>query len=490
VLTVINAGSNAIGKDQTSRQHILWATSLIGGATLGALLIGLIRNKAVALIGGPAAIGLLGLFTTTISLGASIATFGLDTSAVRQLSSRAHDQEEASRVRWAIRSLALMLAITGAGLLWALRHPAALILLGDPNLASEIGWLAVGVAATVLAASNTAVLQSYERLGGVARVRLWSSVFATAISVAAINWLATAGIVIAAVATPLMTLVLVGWYSRDLPKPSAARPSWDQLLTEWHALIILGGTAMLTFALAGVSQLGVRSIVTHELGIESAGLFQASAAIIMVNLTLVLNAMAADYFPRLSKAADQPKAMEHILNEQLHVILVLASPVLVLASALAPYLLKILYSEAFVSSSSLLRLLVAAGALRLLIFALGFLLLARRSALAFILGELLAVLFLPAIWLLVREFKLPGAGVGILIASILTCAVYWIKSRRLGVRVSEANVVYSIGLTAFLLALAWLSSLSSIVALTVSLAGAGLLAIRSLGELRSMLAKT
>jgi O-antigen/teichoic acid export membrane protein len=483
------ADGNDIGTQLTTRRHILWATSLVGGATLGALLIGLIRNKAVALIGGPTAVGLLGLFTSTISLGASVATLGLDTSAVRQLSSKIEDPAKASEVRSAVNLLACFLAMSGAAVLWVLRHPAAVYVLDDPSLADEVGWLALGVAATVLAASYTAVLQSYGLLGAVARVRVWGSALATAVSVAAIYWLGLTGIVVAAIASPVTTLILVAWYSRSLPDFTAGRPSWRQLLGQWHDLAAIGGTAMLAFAFGSVSQLGVRSIVARELGIEATGLFHASAAIIMVNLTLVLNAMAADYFPRLSKAVDRPRDTEHIFNEQLHVILVLASPALVLASALAPFLLKLLYADAFAQSAPLLRLLVAAGALRLLIFALGFLLLARRSGFAFLFGELLAVLALPLIWVLVRQFGLSGAGLGVLLASLLTCAAYWTRSIGLGLHISRSNMGYSIGLTIFLVALAWLHSIDTTIALVISFVGAAFLAVRSFGELRSMLAE-
>ena len=40
--------------ERSSHRRILRATSIIGGATLVSLIIGLVRNKAVALIGGPA----------------------------------------------------------------------------------------------------------------------------------------------------------------------------------------------------------------------------------------------------------------------------------------------------------------------------------------------------------------------------------------------------------------------------------------------------
>ena len=80
-----------VNQENSSYRRILWVTSVVGGATLGALLIGLVRNKAIAVIGGPSAVGLLGLFTALVAMGASVSTLGLDTSAVRQLSQKTDD---------------------------------------------------------------------------------------------------------------------------------------------------------------------------------------------------------------------------------------------------------------------------------------------------------------------------------------------------------------------------------------------------------------
>ena len=101
---------NVLSDEASSHRRILWATSVIGGATFAALVIGLFRNKAVALIGGPEAVGLLGLFKVIISTVASIATLGLGTSAVQQLSQDLEDESQASQSRWAILSLACILA--------------------------------------------------------------------------------------------------------------------------------------------------------------------------------------------------------------------------------------------------------------------------------------------------------------------------------------------------------------------------------------------
>jgi len=473
-----------------SYRRILWVTSVVGGATFCALLIGLIRNKAIALIGGPSAVGLLGLFTALVTMGASVATLGLDTSAVRQLSQKTDDADAAAGVRWAIWTLAWPLALTGAAAIWIFRRPLADLALESVRYANEVGWLGIGVAATVIAASQMAILQSYGRVGDLARARLLASVLATMVGVAAVYRFGAAGIVIAVLATPAAISLFAAWYGRRLPKGTARSFSMRDATSHWKALIAIGVVVMLTNAVSSLTQLATRSIVTHELGLDAAGLYHACYAIVAVNLSLILNAMAADFFPRLSKVADDPAAMSLVMNQQIHVGLVLAAPALALMSIAAPLVLQILYSEQFSSSAFLLRLLIAAGLLRLPIWALSFVFLARAAPVSFLVGEVAAASIIPLAWLLISPFDLPGTGYAAIIASIFAVFIYWSLARGShGVAIDRSNLVF-LGLsTLFFVLLALVFEVSPASGYLLGSAGTIILAWHSFSTLRKVLAR-
>jgi antigen flippase len=479
-----------VTQDGSSYRRILWATSVVGGATLGALLIGLIRNKAVALIGGPEAVGLLGLFTALVSMGASVTTLGLDTSAVRQLSQKADDDVEAGRVRWAIWTLAWPLSLVGAATIWLLRAPIAQFAVGDRSYSNEIGWLGIAVAGTVVAASQMAVLQGYSRITDLARVRLGGSILATFVGVLAIYHFGVSGIVVAVLATPIANCLLAAWFCRTLPVYSWQQTADRQIVQAWKTLATIGAVVMLTNTVGSLNQLAVRSIVTHQLGLDAAGLYHASYAIVAVNLSLVLNAMAADYYPRLSQVAHEPASMSKVLNEQLHVALVLAAPVLAIISTAAPLVLQILYSSAFVSSDFLLRLLLAAGLLRLPIWALGFVLLARGAGASYLLGEIAAASMIPLAWLLIGPLGLVGAGIAAVIAGLIAFAMYFTRAKlRHEVTINGENLRFVGVLVAFLTALAFLFEVSPTAGLVLGGAGAAAFAWHSFSALRSVLAR-
>ena len=71
----------------SSYNHILKYTSAFGGIEGLNILIGLVRNKLVALMLGPEGMGLIALFNSTIKFLSDSTNCGIPMSAVRNISS-------------------------------------------------------------------------------------------------------------------------------------------------------------------------------------------------------------------------------------------------------------------------------------------------------------------------------------------------------------------------------------------------------------------
>ena len=82
--------------------HVLKYISLFGGVQGLNVLIGVIRNKIVALLLGPQGVGLISLFNSSIRLVSDSTNFGIAISAVRNLSSD-YDNGEDERLQADIR---------------------------------------------------------------------------------------------------------------------------------------------------------------------------------------------------------------------------------------------------------------------------------------------------------------------------------------------------------------------------------------------------
>ena len=66
-----------------SYSHVLKYTGVFGGVQVVSILVGIIRNKFVAMILGPAGMGLVSLFNSTINLLSNSTNLGISMSAVK-----------------------------------------------------------------------------------------------------------------------------------------------------------------------------------------------------------------------------------------------------------------------------------------------------------------------------------------------------------------------------------------------------------------------
>lgn len=395
--------------ESDSYRQILRSSSIIGGASVINILVGLLRMKVAAVLLGPAGVGLIGLFTNTVATAVGLAGLGVGTVGTRQIAEAAgqDDPRQVWRVRRALFWLTLVLAVFGGLVFWLLRGVLAERVLGDASLAGALGWLSIAVALSVAAASQSALLTGMRRIGDLARVSVWSGVWSTVAAIAALWWWGSDGIVAYLLAAPIATFLLGHWYVSRLPPAGPAKASSGELADQWRTMLRLG-FAFMAAGLAGtVGQLAVRALVQRELGAGALGHFQAAWAISMTYIGFVLGAMGTDYYPRLTAVIQDAAAVNKLVNEQTEVALLLAAPVLLAMLALAPWVIRLLYSTEFAGAVEVLRWQVLGDILKIASWPLGFVLLASGAGKVFMGSEWLAM----AVFVVLAFLLLPVMGV-------------------------------------------------------------------------------
>lgn len=476
--------------ERASYRQILRSTSIVGGATAGSIVIGLLRIKIFTLLIGPAGIGLFGVFNAILMTGSMFAGLGIATSGVTELAA-ANDRggDAATRVRSAIWSLTWVLAVAGGILLWVARHPVARFAAGGEQHASAVGWLGLAVCLSVIAASQSAVLQGYRRIGELGKTKLYGALVAAVLGVGAVYASPRYGLVAALIATPLAAIGVAWIYSRRLPqwrwRSMVERSSFT---SEWSALIGVGFGVMLWTLTSSVTQIAVRAMIVREGGLEAAGLFQASWMISANYQVLILAAMSADYLPRLSGTAGERGAAQGTVNQQLQISLLLAAPLLVAMSAAAPVVLTILYSSQFTQAARLLQWQFAGDALKIAGWSLGFVLLARKNMALFLLAEAVYTLaYLGSIGLLLPTIGIEAAGIAHLAGyALYTAFVALMCWRKHGIMLSPANARLIAGTVAALVAVSAVAAWSREGAFLLGATFASIMAFVALRQISRM----
>ena len=138
----------------TSHRQIFRSSAIVGGASVINMVIGIVKVKVLAVLLGPAGIGLMGLYQNVMAMTSRLAGCGIDRSGVRQLAVSGDEAEILSLVRRALWLGSLMLGIAGMAILWLLRAPVAHWVFGDSAHASEVGWLGFGLLLTLMTGSQ------------------------------------------------------------------------------------------------------------------------------------------------------------------------------------------------------------------------------------------------------------------------------------------------------------------------------------------------
>ncbi|MBK9785785.1 MAG: O-antigen translocase [Betaproteobacteria bacterium] len=417
-----------------SYRHILRSSSIIGGASVINIIVGLLRIKVAAVLLGPAGVGLIGLLTSLAGTASAVAGLGVGVVGTRQIA-EATGRNDAATLAAARRALfwgSLALALLGAAVFWSLRGVLAVRVLGDASLSGDVGWLALVVALTVAAASQTALLNGMRQIGDLARVSVLSALLSTVLGIGALLLWGRGGLMVFVIAAPLASFLMGHVYVARLPKIDAPRTALPVIAGQWRILAQLGIAFMIAGLASTLGQLLVRTLVQRQLGAEALGYFQAASTISMTYIGFVLAAMGTDYYPRLTAAIHDHAAVNRMVNEQTEVALLLAGPVFLAMLGLAPWVIQLLYSSTFDPAADVLRWMVLGDVLKVASWPLGFIILAAGNGRTFMLTESLAVgMFVLLTWLGLTCLGVVATGVAFVgMYAVLLPVVYWLAQRK------------------------------------------------------------
>jgi PST family polysaccharide transporter len=402
---------------------------------------------------------------------ASVAALGLGTVGTRQIAAASAEggEEAVGRTRRALFWGTMGLALIGAISFWLCRGWIARVVLDDPGRSGEVGWLALGVALTVAAASQGALLTGLRRVTDLAWINAGAGVLGSALGVLALWLRGPQGLLVMVLVAPVVSFTLGHVFVARLRRPAERSAGPTELSRELRTMIRLGVAFMISGLATMLGHLTARTLVQRELGTEALGHFQAAWSIGMTYLGFVLGAMGTDYYPRLAAAIrDHPTAVR-LVNEQTEVALLLCAPVIVAMLGLAPLAIQLLYSADFAPSVAVLRWQLLGDILKVMSWPLGYVLLAAGAGKTFVLTESVGM----GVFVLGVHVGLPIIGVSASGVAFLALygaylpVLFWLAKRRIGFRWSrtvKAQAVAATGLSLATGSAAWWSDLFGAVA--------------------------
>lgn len=425
--------------------HILKYISLFGGVQVLNVLIGIVRNKFVAMLLGPQGVGLISLFNSTTKLISDSTNFGISMSAVRNISEDydKKDEEKLTEDIALVRSWSLLAALLGFFICIFLSPLLSRYTFAWDGHTLHFILLSPCVALTALAGGEFAILKGVRKLRALAAISVYNVLGALVLTVPLYYFFGDAAIVPSLVLMALVQLLLTIMVScRLYPFHVSFQKTF---LDKGWGMIRLGTAFVFAGILGSGADLIIRSYLNNVSDIATVGFYNSAFMMTMVYAGMIFSAMETDYFPRLSGANNLKFTFNQIVNRQIEVTLLLISPLLTFFLLFLPQLILFLYSDKFLPALSMAQVLVLAMYVRAIRLPVEYIPLAKGDSKSYLLLESLYDVFLVALVILgFWKWGLFGAGLGIAGAGLLNLVcVYGYAYARYGYRLSSSVMRYA-----------------------------------------------
>lgn len=434
--------SAAAESGKSSYGQILISTSLIGGAALMNLAIGVIRAKTMALMLGPAGVGLNGLYTSITSLTESIAGMGINSSGVRQIAEAmgTGDQARVAKTAAVLRKTSLALGVAGAACLIAFSQQVSSATFGNRDQTAAICLLAVSVLLRLVSAGQGALLQGLRRITDIAKVGVLSTLLGMLTTIPLVYWLREQGVAVSLVVAAAISLTISWWYSHRA-NIERVHVSPAEVRTEARSLLQLGSALMMS----GLTMMGsayvIRASIQQSLGLDATGLYQAAWTLGGMYVGFILQSMGSDFYPRLTAVVNDHQECNRLVNEQARISLLLAGAGIIGTLTYASLVISVFYAPSFAPAESVLRWICLGTALQVVSWPMGFIIVAKGEKATLMWTELSwAVIHIVFAWVGLHYMGLAGAGMAFFLSYVFhTMVVYVLSARLTGFRWSPEN---------------------------------------------------
>lgn len=441
-----------------SYSHVLKYTGVFGGVQGVSILVGIIRNKLVAMLLGPAGMGLVSLFNSTINLLSNSTNFGISMSAVKNIS-EAFDKGDKDKLRHSvkmIRSWCLLTALLGMFVCIVCSPLLSRWTFGWGDHTLHFVLLSCVVGMMAVTGGELAILKGTRCLKKLATISVYNILAALFTSVPLYYFFGEAAIVPSLIVMAFTQMLLTISYSYKLYPLKVSRDR--HLLAEGMSMVRLGVAFVMAGILGSGAEFVIRSYLSYNSSLETVGLYSAGYMMTITYASMVFSAMETDFFPRLSACKGGITTTNTIVNRQIEVSFLLMAPMMVFFLIGLPILLPLLYSGKFTGVIGMMQVMVFAIYLRALKLPIAYMPLAKGDSWSYLLLEAIYdVVIVVLVILAFNRWGLLGCGVAMVVASVIDFVLLLVFTHyKYGFHLSSSVKLYALmqlpfGVAAYLL---------------------------------------
>ena len=412
-------------------RQIIKTTSLFGGVEIVRILSGLVQTKIVALLLGPAGVGVQNLYTTVLNMLSSFWGFGLQTSSVREIAqaNATGDSVEISKTIVTLRRWVLSTALLGAFFLIIFSRQLSKWTFGDDSYAFGLVLVSLALIFSLISNGQIALIKGLRRLKDLAKASMLGSLISLIISIPLFYLYGEKAIVPSIVITALLVLLCSYYYARKIIVEPCSL-SFKESFIRGKTMFKMGFFLMLSSFLMNLSSFLINSFISNYGSIDDVGYYRAGFLITSHYVGLIFTAMGADFLPRLSEVNKNPGQMREIVLQQTEIASLIIAPMVTFLFPLNKLMIYLLYSDDFYIIEDFICWAALGLVARAGVWCLSYLMLANGLSKEFFYSELFANVTNVILCVVCYHFwGIAGLGIAFLINNLLSLLFNYLITR-------------------------------------------------------------
>lgn len=422
--------------------HVLKYTSLFGGVQILKIMVDVIRSKLAALLLRREGMGINAQYMNSAEVAASVTNFGLGFASVQRLSElyEEGDAEEQRRFVGVVRTWSLWASVMGMLVCFLLGYLLPSWYFPDLTPSPvDIALLCLFVGALPLEEGECSILKGTRHLTQMAGVESAVALATFLFTIPVYFLMGLRGIVPA--------LALVGWAKVVLHAvvtlrlyPYRVFPFSPRVLRAGLPLLRRGIPYMITSLIASLTTMTLFQYCLNGDSREI-GLYKSIYNLMVAYAGMVFTAISNDFFPRLSSVNHDRRRMNHAINQQIDVSILLITPMLIALVVVMPWIIRLLYSSEFLPGVAMGQCAVFFMFFKAVTHPAAYTALARGDSLVFMVMEIIYnIVFIGLMYYAYHHYSLVGAGVALSLASLFDMLlVTTVYSRLYGVSIRRST---------------------------------------------------
>lgn len=345
--------------------------SIFGGVQFINVIINIVRGKLVAMILGSTGMGVSSIFNSVSIPFQQMASLGLTSSAIKDISQNIDDHQNLSKVCSILRKMMMISSTIIALLVVIFSHTLSVVSFGTDKYTLAFVLLAFVIFINTLSSGETTILQGTRQLKSLAVRPIMGSIIGLVVGIPLYYWKGINGIVPAMLVLAISNYILNHTGTRKL-KLDKKSINWKRVWIIGRPMVLMGLVLMLGSLIGNFTTYLLNAFIRYFGNLGDVGLYQAANSITNQYTGMIFAAMATDYYPRLASVVNQKTKMCEFVNQQAEIVLLVVTPLAMLLMLTAPLLIRILLTTEFLPIVNIIRLMGFSVIFRAFVFPMGY----------------------------------------------------------------------------------------------------------------------